>query len=347
MCRRSMLVAVATFMLGACQSPIRVEEVANEVIEQEPVEVVQSQSAPKATKTTYYDKSLFKLPLDHPYWSTTVLSSDTIEKLKEHYGFSELVANDVVIEEDQDSSNQVEGNLASAELVDDSSVTTSNSITKPNSNSTSNSTTKPNSNSTSNNTTKPNSNSTSNNTTKPNSNSTSNNTTKPNQNNQSSKPTPPVVEKPSTPAPQPTPPVVEKPSTPAPQPTPPVVEQPSEPAPQPTPPVVEQPSEPAPQPTPPVVEESKKPVDILDWNYIKSTLIAKGESLGMSLDTSLTRENQGYAFPWDSKMDIVSNEDVIGYIGYQMEECSNNGWEYYNLEMVVQPDGHVLIYLIR
>lgn len=162
-----MLVAVATLMLGACQSPIRVEEVANEVestVEQEPVEVVQSQSAPKATKTTYYDKSLFMLPLDHPYWETTVLNKETIRDMKEHYGFSELVANDVVIEEDQDSSNQVEGNLASAELVDDSSVTTSNSTVKPNS-------------------------------------TTSNNTTKPNQTNQSSKPTPPVVEQPSAPAP--------------------------------------------------------------------------------------------------------------------------------------------------
>ena len=69
MYKRSLLVAVATLMLGACQSPIRVEEVANEVeitVEQEPVEVVQS-PAPKATKTTYYDKSLFMLPLDHPY----------------------------------------------------------------------------------------------------------------------------------------------------------------------------------------------------------------------------------------------------------------------------------------
>ena len=47
-----MLVAVATLMLGACPFPIRVEEVANEVestVEQELVEVVQSQSAPKAT----------------------------------------------------------------------------------------------------------------------------------------------------------------------------------------------------------------------------------------------------------------------------------------------------------
>ncbi len=297
MYKRSMLVAVATLMLGACQSPIRVEEVANEVesiVEQEQVEVVQS-SAPKATKTTYYDKSLFKLPLDHPYWSTTVLSSDTIEKLKEHYGFSELVANDVVIEENQDSSNQVEGNLASAELVDDSSVTTSNSTTKPNSNST-----------TSNSTVKPNSNST-----------TSNNTTKPNQNNQSSKPTPPVVEKPS------------------------------EPAPQPTPPVVEQPSEPAPQPTPPVVEESKKPVDLLDWNYIKSTLIAKGESLGMSLDTSLNKNNHGYASPWQSSYMPVTNEDVIGYIGYQMEEASSWGVTDFNIEWIPQGDGNVNIYLIR
>ena len=281
-----MLVAVATLTLGACQSPIRVEEVVNEVestVEQEPVEVVQSQSVPKATKTTYYDKSLFKLPLDHPYWSTTVLSSDTIEKLKEHYGFSELVANDVVIEENQDSSNQVEGNLASAELVDDPSVTTSNS------------------------------------------------TTKPNQNNQSSKPTPPVVEKPSEPAPQPTPPVVEKPS---------------EPAPQPTPPVVEQPSEPAPQPTPPVVEESKKPVDLLDWNYIKSTLIAKGESLGMRYEDRATLED-GYESPWQSSYMPVTNEDVIGYIGSQMESIANAGWTWFALEMVVQPDGNVLIYLIR
>ena len=102
-------------------------------------------------------------------------------------------------------------------------------------------------------------------------------------------------------------------------------------------------------PTPPVAEQPKpqQPVDILDWNYIKSTLIAKGNSLGMILDTSLTRDNQGYESPWQSSYMPVTNEDVIGYIGSQMESVAKWGWEYFNLDMVVQADGNVLIYLIR
>ncbi|WP_195932472.1 hypothetical protein [Turicibacter sanguinis] len=84
----------------SCQSPIKVEEIVNDVIEQDsPVEVEKSTS--RLVKTTYYDKSLFKLPLDHPYWSITVLSSDTIEKFKEHYGFidEEMVADNEVMTE--------------------------------------------------------------------------------------------------------------------------------------------------------------------------------------------------------------------------------------------------------
>lgn len=71
--------------------------------------------------------------------------------------------------------------------------------------------------------------------------------------------------------------------------------------------------------------------DILDWNYIKSTLIAKGNSLGMILDTSLTRDNQGYESPWQSSYMPVTNENVIGYIGSQMESVAKWGWEYFNL----------------
>ena len=102
-------------------------------------------------------------------------------------------------------------------------------------------------------------------------------------------------------------------------------------------------------PTPPVVEEPKpqKPVDILDWNYIKSTLIAKGQNLGMIYEPSMNRELDGYASPWQSSYMPVNNEDVIGYIGYQMEQAASWGRTYFNLEMVVQADGNVLIYLIR
>ena len=101
--------------------------------------------------------------------------------------------------------------------------------------------------------------------------------------------------------------------------------------------------------TPPVVEQPKpqKPVDILDWNYIKSTLIAKGNSLGMVYEASMNRELDGYASPWQSSYMPVNNEDVIGYIGYQMEQAASWGRTYFNLEMVVQSDGNVLIYLIR
>ena len=100
-------------------------------------------------------------------------------------------------------------------------------------------------------------------------------------------------------------------------------------------------------PTPPVVEETKKPVDILDWNYIKSTLITKGQSLGMIYEPSMNRELDGWESPWQSSYMPVTNEDVIGYIGTKMERCANSGFQYFNLEMVVQSDGNVLIYLIR
>ncbi len=115
----------------------------------------------------------------------------------------------------------------------------------------------------------------------------------------------------------------------------------------PTPPVVEPPKPQEPQPQPPV-EDSKpqRPVDILDWNYIKSTLIAKGESLGMRYEPRATLED-GYESPWQSSYMPVSNEDVIGYIGTKMERCANSGQTWFSLEMVVQADGNVLIYLIR
>ena len=102
-------------------------------------------------------------------------------------------------------------------------------------------------------------------------------------------------------------------------------------------------------PTPPVVEQPKpqKPVDMLDWNSIKSTLIATGQSLGMIYEPSMNRELDGYASPWQSSYMPVNNEDVIGYIGYQMEQAASWGRTYFNLEMVVQTDGNVLIYLIR
>lgn len=306
----SLLVAVATLMLGACQSPIKVEEIVNDVIEQDsPVEVEKSTS--RLVKTTYYDKSLFKLPLDHPYWSTTVLSSDTIEKLKEHYGFidEEMVAdNEVMTEEDYKdiSSEKVNGNLSSEEVSMNETTESSSivSTSKPNTNNNVSTSTKPNTNT---------ANSATNN---------SNGATKPNhnQNNQSSSNS--STNKPTAP------PVVEE-------------------KPQPTPPVVEQPSTPAPQPTPPVVEETKKTVDLLDWSHIKSTLIAKGESLGMTLDTSLNKNNHGYASPWQSSYMPVTNEDVIGYIGYQMEEASSWGVTDFNIEWIPQGDGNVNIYLIR
>ena len=102
-------------------------------------------------------------------------------------------------------------------------------------------------------------------------------------------------------------------------------------------------------PTPPVVEQPKpqKPVDILDWNYIKSTLISKGQSLGMIYEPSMNRELDGWESPWQSSYMPVTNEDVIGYIGTKMERCANSSFQYFNLEMVVQADGNVLIYLIR
>ena len=296
----SLLFAVATLMLGACQSPVKVEEVVNDGVEAKveqdsPAEMEES----KIKTTTYYDKTLFVLPLDHPYWETTSLSKENIQELKERYGFTDegmATDDEAIAEEDSVSSvEKVNGKLDSEE---EATTTNDNETSSTDSTSTSNT----NSNATS---TKPNSNST-----------TSNNTTKPNQNNQSSKPTPPVVEKPSAPAPQP------------------------------TPPVVEQPSEPAPQPTPPVVEESKKPVDILDWNYIKSTLIAKGESLGMRYEDRATLED-GYESPWQSSYMTVTNEDVIGYIGTQMDRVANSGQTWFALEMVIQSDGNVLIYLIR
>lgn len=284
----SLLFAVATLMLGACQSPIKVDEIVNDVIEQDlsPVEVETSTS--RLVKTTYYDKSLFKLPLDHPYWSTTVLSSDTIEKLKEHYGFTdeEMVADhEVMTEEDSKdvSSEKVSGNLSSEAVL-------TNGTTSSNTNNNVSTSTKPNTNT---------SNSVINN---------SNSVTKPN-NNQSSSNSSTNTQS--------------------------------------TPPVVEEPSEPAPQPTPPAVEETKKPVDLLDWNYIKSTLIAKGESLGMIHETSMNRELDGWESPWQSSYMTVTNEDVIGYISTQMTRISNAGYIYYNLDMVVQSDGNVLIYLIR
>lgn len=284
----NLLFAVATLMLGACQSPVKVEEPVNEVennVEQDSSEVEKS----RLVKITYYDKSVFKLPLDHPYWSTTVLSNDTIEKLKKHYGFTDeeiAIDDEVIAEEDSVSSEKVTEKFDSEEVkTTDNETSSIVSTSTPNTSSNATST-KPNtSNSTTNN---------SSDVTKPNNNPSSNSST-------TNKPI--------------------------------------------TPPVVEQPSEPAPQP--PVVEETKKPVDLLDWNHIKSTLIAKGENLGMSLDTSLTRENQGYASPWQSSYMPVTNEDVIGYIGVQMEQCASHGWEFFNLEWVPQGDGNVNIYLIR
>ncbi len=94
------------------------------------------------------------------------------------------------------------------------------------------------------------------------------------------------------------------------------------------------------------MEETKKPVDLLDWNHIKSTLIAKGESLGMRYEDRATLED-GYESPWQSSYMTVANEDVIGYIGTQMDRVANAGQTWFALEMVVQPDGNVLIYLIR
>lgn len=240
-----------------------------------------------------------------------MLSSDTIEKLKEHYGFidEEMVAdNEVMTEEDYKdiSSEKVNGNLSSEEVSMNETTESSSivSTSKPNTNNNVSTSTKPNTN---------NANSATNN---------SNGATKPNhnQNNQSSSNS--STNKPTTP------PVVEE-------------------KPQPTPPVVEQPSTPEPQPTPPVVEETKKPVDLLDWSHIKSTLIAKGESLGMTLDTSLNKNNHGYASPWQSSYMPVTNEDVIGYIGYQMEEASSWGVTDFNIEWIPQGDGNVNIYLIR
>ena len=115
----------------------------------------------------------------------------------------------------------------------------------------------------------------------------------------------------------------------------------------PTPPVVDPPKPQEPQPQPPV-EDSKpqRPVDILDWNYIKSTLISKGQSLGMRYESRATLED-GYESPWQSSYMPVSNEDVIGYISSQMESCASAGQTWFSLEMVVQSDGNVLIYLIR
>lgn len=314
----SLLFAVATLMLGACQSPVKVEEVVNDGVEAKveqdsPAEVEES----KIKTTTYYDESLFMLPIDHPYWETTTLDKDTIREMKERYGFSDegmASNNEVIAEEDSKDVSSVEkvnGKLDSEEVKttndNETSSTVSTSTSNTNNNATSTST-KPN---TSDSTT----NNNSSDVTKPNNNPSSSNSSTTN------KPTtPPVVE--------------EKP-------------QPSEPAPQPTPPVVEKPSEPAPQPTPPVVEESKKPVDLLDWNYIKSTLIAKGESLGMTYEPSMNRELDGYASPWQSSYMTVTNEDVIGYIGYQMEEASSWGRTYFNIEWVPQGDGNVNIYLIR
>ncbi len=300
----SLLFTVATLMLGACQSPIKIEkvDVENKIEQDSSVEVAESQSTSKVTpiKTTYYDKSLFVLPIDHPYWETTTLDKDTIQELKERYGF---IDEEVTVENDN---SEEESKGVSSEK--------NNGSEKESTENTTESTSKP--------TTNQNVSTSTNN---------SSSVSKPNNNNNKS----------SSSTNQPTtPPVVEE----KPQPQPPV--QPSEPAPQPTPPVVEQPSEPTPQPTPPV-EETKKPVDLLDWNYIKSTLIAKGDSLGLPINESLNRENTGYESPWQSSYMTVTNEDVIGYIGTQMERIASAGVPDYNLEMVVQSDGHVLIYLIR
>ena len=115
----------------------------------------------------------------------------------------------------------------------------------------------------------------------------------------------------------------------------------------PTPPVVETPKPQEPQPQPPVEEpKPQRPVDILDWNYIKSTLIAKGQSLGMRYESRATLDD-GYESPWQSSYMPVTNEDVIGYLGTKMERCANAGQSWFGLEMVVQNDGNVLIYLIR
>ena len=115
----------------------------------------------------------------------------------------------------------------------------------------------------------------------------------------------------------------------------------------PTPPVVEPPKPQEPQPQPPVEEpKPQRPVDILDWNYIKSTLIAKGQSLGMRYESRATLDD-GYESPWQSSYMPVTNEDVIGYLGTKMERCANSGQTWFGLEMVVQNDGNVLIYLIR
>ena len=282
----SLLFTVAMLMLGACQSPVKVEEPVNDVVknnvEQDSlVEVAES----KVKTTTYYDKSLFMLPIDHPYWKTTSLDLETIREMKERYGFTD---DEVITEEDSKDVSSVEkvnGKLDSEEeatTINDNETSSTASTSTSNTNATS---------------TKPN---TSDLTT----NNNSSDVTKPNNNPSSSNSS--TTNKPTTP------------------------------------PVVEQPSE----PTPPVVEETKKPVDLLDWNHIKSTLIAKGESLGMRYEDRATLED-GYESPWQSSYMTVANEDVIGYIGTQMDRVANAGQTWFALEMVVQPDGNVLIYLIR
>ena len=67
----------------------------------------------------------------------------------------------------------------------------------------------------------------------------------------------------------------------------------------------------------------------------------------MIYEPSMNRELDGWESPWQSSYMPVTNEDVIGYIGTKMERCANSGFQYFNLEMVVQSDGNVLIYLIR
>ena len=87
------------------------------------------------------------------------------------------------------------------------------------------------------------------------------------------------------------------------------------------------------------------PIDHPYWQT--TTLIAKGASLGMIHEPSMNRELDGWESPWQSSYMTVTNEDVIGDIGTQMERVASQGGTYFNIEWVPQGDGNVNVYLIR
>ena len=319
-----LLISVATLIFGGCQNTTT--ESAKTVGELEEV------MAGRVIRTTYYDSSIFEY-LEIDDLLALGFDSETIEVAKTTFEHEAVVEDDEMSEEneqietalvDATSNNSSTSNSGSSSNNSSTSnsgsssnnSSTSNSSSSSNNSSTSNSGSSSNNNSTSNSSSSSNNNSTSNSSSSSNNNSTSNSSSSSNNNSTSNSSSSSNNNSTSNSSSSSNNNSTSNSGS-------------------------SQPS------TPPVVEETKKPVDILDWNYIKSTLIEKGQSLGMTYDTALTRDNQGYESPYQSSYMTVSNDTVIGYIGTQMERCVNQGWEDFNLEMVVQSDGNVLIYLIR